>query len=145
MVLIAAGPARADFVNALSAYDAGAYGVAATEWRRLAEHGDLDSQVALAGLYEAGLGVPQDYRKAAHWYAVAAKRGHVVARLNLGDLYSRGRGVARDLVEAWYWISLAAAEGNSWARDRRDAVEGGMLPDELDRAKALLKTRKPTR
>ncbi len=47
-------PARADFMSALSAYDAGAYGLAFTEWRRLAEHGDVPAQVALAGLYEAG-------------------------------------------------------------------------------------------
>ena len=36
-------PVRADFMNALSAYDAGAYGVAFTEWRRLAEAGNVDA------------------------------------------------------------------------------------------------------
>lgn len=131
-------PVRADFMNALSAYDAGAYGVAFTEWRRLAESGDIDAQVALAGLYQAGLGAPRDDRAAARWYERAAQRGNMVARLNIGDLYSRGIGVARDRALAWYWLSLAAEGGSDWARRRRDAVARAMLPDEKVRAKALL-------
>jgi TPR repeat protein len=140
-----AGAARADFVNALTAYDAGAYGIAVTEWRRLAEHGDVESQVALAGMYEAGLGVAKDHRKAAHWYRRAARRGHTIARLNLGDMYSRGRGVTRDLVRAWYWLSLAAARGSDWARARREAVATRMTGKQLAQGRAMLKDRKAGR
>lgn len=122
LFLIACSPARADFMNALSAYDAGAYSVAFTEWRRLAEHGDIDAQVALAGLYEAGLGVRRDDHRAAHWYRIAAERGHIIARLNIGDLYSRGRGVDLDRVKAWYWLDLAAA---------------GMTADQIKQATAM--------
>ena len=126
-------------MNALSAYDAGAYGVAFTEWRRLAEAGDLDAQVALAGLYEAGLGVPQNYRAAARWYQRAAHRGNVIARLNIGEFYSRGIGVARDRARAWFWLSLAADGGSNWARHRRAVLAGTMAPGELSRAEALMK------
>lgn len=124
-------------MKALSAYDAGTYGVAFVEWRRLAELGDVDAQVALAGLYEAGLGVPRDDRRAAHWYRTAAKRGHIIARLNIGDFYSRGRGVGLDRVQAWYWLDLAAAAGSVWARDRRDAVGAHMTANQIERAKAM--------
>ena len=133
-----ATPGRADFMNALAAYDAGAYGVAFTEWRRLAEAGDVEAQVALAGLYESGLGVSRDDRAAARWYERAARRGHPVARLNIGEFYSRGIGVAHDRVRAWVWLSLAADVGSDWARRRRDAVAGEMSPAETVRAKAML-------
>jgi uncharacterized protein len=137
LFLFACFPARADFMNALSAYDAGAYGVAFTEWRRLAEHGDVDAQVALAGLYEAGLGVRADDSRAAHWYRTAAENGHIIARLNIGDFYSQGRGVNRDRVKAWYWLDLAASAGSAWARNRRDEVAARMKPDQIRRAKAM--------
>ena len=139
-------PVRADFMNALSAYDAGAYGVAFTEWRRLAEAGNIDAQVSLAGLYEAGLGVAQNNRAAARWYERAARRGNMIARLNIGDFFSRGIGVPRDRARAWYWLSLAAEGGNDWAQRRREAIAGSMSPDEMVRAKALLKAaRRPKR
>jgi len=137
LILFACFPARADFMNALAAYDAGAYGVAFTEWRRLAEHGDVDAQVALAGLYEAGLGAPRDDRRAAHWYRTAAERGHVIARLNIGDFYSRGRGVGLDRVRAWYWLDLAASAGSVWARKPRDEVAARMTPDQIRQAEAM--------
>jgi TPR repeat protein len=137
LFLFACFPARADFMNALSAYDAGAYGVAFTEWRRLAEHGDVDAQVALAGLYEAGLGVRRDDRRAAHWYRTAAERGNVIARLNIGDFYSRGRGVDLDRVKAWYRLDLAASAGSVWARKRRDEVAARMTPDQIRQAEAM--------
>jgi len=135
--LFACFPARADFMKALSAYDAGAYGVAFTEWRRLARHGDVEAQVALAGLYEAGLGVRRDDRRAAHWYRTAAESGHVIARLNIGDFYSRGRGVDLDRVKAWYWLDLAASAGSAWARNRRDEVAARMTDAQISQAKAM--------
>ncbi len=136
IVLSAGLPARADFMKALSAYDAGRYGDAYSEWRRLAGQGDLEAQVALAGLYEAGLGVPRDDRRAAHWYRAAAEKGHVAAQLNIGDFYSRGRGVTLDRVKAWYWLDLAASAGSAWARDRRDSVAADMTREQIEQAKA---------
>ena len=45
IVLVVCGtPVRADFMSALSAYDAGTYGMAFTEWRRLADAGDVDAR-----------------------------------------------------------------------------------------------------
>ena len=122
LMLGLAASARADFMAALAAYDAGNYAIAFAEWRRLVARGDSESQVALAGLYEAGLGGPRDYREAARWYHKAAVHGHRIARLNLGELYARGQGVQRDLVHAWYWFGLAAADGSAWARGRQAEI-----------------------
>ena len=138
LMLGLAAPARADFMTALSAYDAGDYAAAFTEWRRLAANGDSESQVALAGLYEAGLGAPRDYREAAGWYHKAAVHGHRTARLNLGELYARGRGVRRDVVRAWYWLGLAAADGSAWARGRQAELALLMTAKQRRRAETML-------
>ena len=120
--LVFAVPVRADFAAGLAAYDAGDYAVARAAWKPLAEAGNPDAQVAIAGLYAEGAGVARDDAAAARWFRRAAERGHVTAQLNLGDYYARGRGVPRDLSAAWVWLSLAARQGNRWAADRRDTV-----------------------
>jgi uncharacterized protein len=43
-------------------------------YRRAADQGDVDSQVALGIAYEGGIGVPQDYVEAHKWYNLAAAR-----------------------------------------------------------------------
>jgi len=128
--LLAAPSLSADFADGLEAYDAGRYADALAECRALAAEGHLNSMVAIAGLYEAGAGVPRDYRQAAHWYRQAADCGHAVAQLNLGDLYGRGQGVPRDLVLADVYLSRAASQGSEWARERRAAIRAAMTADE---------------
>jgi len=43
-------------------------------YRRAADQGDVDSQVALGMAYEGGIGVLQDYVEAYKWYNLAAAR-----------------------------------------------------------------------
>ena len=43
-------------------------------YRRAAEQGDFDLQIALGMAYEGGIGVPQDYIEAHKWYNLAAPR-----------------------------------------------------------------------
>lgn len=64
-LLFVGAPSRADIADGLAAYDAGDYATAVEEWRPLAEAGDTEAQVALAGLYLSGLGVPTDAAEAA--------------------------------------------------------------------------------
>ncbi len=141
LAAVAAGAARpsvADFADGLAAYDAGDMVAAFDEWKRLAEAGHVEAQVALAGLYETGaLGEPQP-NKAVEWYRRAAARGDATAQLNLGDHYDRGAGVPRDRVRAFAWFSLAAAQGRAWAQRRRDELERGLSAAELARAERLI-------
>ena len=62
----------------------------------VAEQGDAEAAFILALLHANGDGVPQDYKTAAKWYALAAEQGHPSAQYNLGELHRSGRGVLQD-------------------------------------------------
>ncbi len=129
---------QADFAQGLAAYDGGDYRTAFEQWRALAEAGDPIAQVALAGLYLAGEGTPEDPAAALRWYRRAAEQGDAVAQQNLGDLYASGRGVARDLVSAYVWLSLAADQGQRWSGQRRDGLIPQLTPEQRAEAEARL-------
>src|SRR2546427_8653224 len=67
--------------------------------------------VWLGAFYEKGLGVTQDYKKAAYWYQKAAKHSDVLGQRNLGSLYYRGLGVPQDSAQAEHWLRKAAEQG----------------------------------
>jgi hypothetical protein len=115
--------AAASFAEGLAAFDAGDYRAAYNHWRPLAEAGNPEAQVALAGLLESGgPGVGRDLRAAADWYRKAALAGDTVAQMNLGQFYSEGRGVPQDRVCALAWFILAAEQGRTWAAMRRNGI-----------------------
>ncbi len=136
--MISHGVLSADFNEGLRAYDAGDYATARDEWLALARRGDIDAQVAIAGLYRSGLGLPQSDADAAEWYRRAAENGHVMAQVNLGELYSLGRGVQRDLAAAFFWWSLAAERGQAWAQEQGDKLAARLSNDDRARAERLL-------
>jgi TPR repeat protein len=129
---------RADMADALAAFDAGDYAAAFEAWRALAEAGEVEAQVALAGLYLAGQGTGRDAAAALRWYRRAAEQGDAVAQQNLGDLLSRGVGAAPDPVSAYVWLSLAAAQGRRWPARRRDVIAQEMTPEQRAEAEARL-------
>jgi TPR repeat protein len=115
--------AAASFAEGLAAFDAGDYRAAYNHWRSLAEAGNPEAQVALAGLLESGgPGVGRDVRAAADWYRKAALAGDAVAQMNLAQFYAEGRGVRQDRICALAWFTLAAKQGRSWAAARRNAI-----------------------
>ena len=129
---------RADFIDALAAFDAGDYATAFQEWHALAEAGEAEAQVALAGLYLAGHGTGADAAEALRWYRRAAERGHAIAQQNLGDLLSRGVGAPHDLVGAYFWLSLAAEQGRRWPARRREEIAQVMTAEQRAQAEARL-------
>ena len=88
-----------DFVNAIR------------ELLPLAEKGDIMSQALVGSLYERGQGVPQDYKIAVKWYALAAEQGLDTAQHNLGVMYSDGKGVIQNYKTAIKWFKLSAQQG----------------------------------
>ncbi|MFQ5563803.1 MAG: tetratricopeptide repeat protein, partial [Parvularculaceae bacterium] len=68
-----------------------------------AETGDSDIQYVLGTMYQFGLGVPQDYGKAAQWFRKAAEQGLAGAQNNLGIKYDNGQGVPQDYGKAAQW------------------------------------------
>ena len=81
-----------------------------------AEQGWAGAQAVLALMYDRGLGVPQDYKEAAHWYLAAAEQGFPSAQNRLARMYESGEGVTQDHQEAVRWYQEAAAQEDALAQ-----------------------------
>jgi len=127
---LGSGPGRlsaASLAEGLAAFDAGDYRTAYDHWRALAEAGNPQAQVALAGLLESGgSGIARNVEAAAGWYREAAMAGDAVAQMNLAQLYAEGRGVRQDRICALAWFTLAADQGRNWAAQRRQSLAAAM-------------------
>ena len=77
---------------------------------------DAQAQFDMGVAYESGRDLPQDYKKAASCYRMAAAQGHPDAQNNLGWLYENGKGVPQDYSAAVLWYREAAAQGNADAQ-----------------------------
>jgi len=78
-VILVAGPAGASFEAGLRAYEAKDYRKAFQVWQEAARGGNAKAQHRLGQLYEAGLGVPQNFVEAHRWYNLAAADGETGA------------------------------------------------------------------
>lgn len=98
LVLLLAAPVvyAHDYEEGLAAFKLGDYATALDAWRTAAWMGDARAQNNLAGMYDAGVGVPQDPTEAVRWYRRAGDQGLVWAQLNLAHMYREGLGVAQD-------------------------------------------------
>lgn len=79
----------------------------------------------LADKYEHGLGVPQDFAQALHWYSQAAGLNNCVAQYSLGNLYLKGLGVERNVTSAVNWFSRSAAQGYDDASKALELIPKG--------------------
>jgi len=70
--------------------------------------GDVEAQCVVAFLYEMGIDRPQDYRKAAHFWQLAAKSGRQMAIDKLQNLIEKGKVQA-----AWLGDDLMPLDGKS--------------------------------
>jgi soluble lytic murein transglycosylase-like protein len=69
-------------------------------------------------MYDAALGVEQDFTRANELYCRAARAGNPEAQFRLGWIYASGRGVPRDDGIAAALFATAAAQGHEHARRR---------------------------
>ena len=88
-------------------------------------------------MYDRGIGVRQDYAKAAKWYRRAAILGDADAKNNLGAMFINGHGVPQDHVRAHMWFSLAAAQDNESAIENRNFIANQMTPDDISKAERM--------
>lgn len=79
-------------------------------YSKAADNDYAEAQNNLAGLYEFGLGVPQDIKLAAQWYQRAAQSGEAHAQHSMGILHTEGRGVVRDLEAAHMWLTKSTTQ-----------------------------------
>ena len=114
-VSILSSPALAGFTEGVAAYEAGNLPLAFKEFQGAAEEGHSDSQFNLGLMYENGIGVSKDEKKAVAWYLKAAQRGNSNAQYNLAVLYENGRGSDVDFAQAYQWYRRAAVQGDGLA------------------------------
>ena len=101
--------------SAAEAMAAGKYRLAGERFEAEAHRGDPAAQNSLGNLYYLGLGVNQDFERAAELYFAAARQGQAAAQLNLGNLYKQGLGVGSDPMRAFAWYKMADMHGNPMA------------------------------
>lgn len=79
---------------------------------KAATQGHAHAAYELAALYEAGLGVKRDYKRAKHFYELAIKRGHRDAHFNLALLYNGEQAPFSDLKRARELMHVVAQKGD---------------------------------
>lgn len=102
---------------AYGAYQRGLYQTAFREanLRLTKNSNDAAAMTLLGELYNQGLGVAMDPRKASEWYRLAAGRGDAHALASLGLMALDGRGMAKNAAQGRAWLEQAAAKGNPLA------------------------------
>lgn len=80
-------------------------------YKKAAEKGSLEAQLALGDRYRRGTEVEKDEQEAFRWYWQAAGQGNVDAQFWLGYAYDHGRGVEQDYKEAMKWYQKASEQG----------------------------------
>jgi hypothetical protein len=121
-------------------------------WEPLAKGGNTGLAVNVADMYEFGQKLPQDYAKAAQWYAIAAEQGDGYAQYQMGRAYTRGMGVQIDRVQAYKWLTLAMqqlsndqAKGKTGRASKMELenalsdIVGAMSQEEVTKAAQLVK------
>ena len=124
-----------NFDVGLAAAQKGDYATALQEWRPLAEQGYAAAQANLGVLYDGGMGVPQNYNKAASWYRAAAEQDNVRAQRGLGWIWVRHLQFSEPhldtYITAHMWLNIAAANGDDRARVKRDIIEKSLSPFDI--------------
>lgn len=75
-------------------------------YQMAAKKGDITGKFLLGRLYERGLGVNQDYKRAMELYLDSGSRGDVIAAPAIeavARLYREGLGVPQDALKAEEW------------------------------------------
>ena len=101
-----------------AAYAAFQRGLFLTAFMRAADRLDANPDDAAAmtligELYLQGLGLPQDFERAAEWFALAARLGDPAAHFALGTMRLSADGMGRDEAAARRHFEAAAAAGHA--------------------------------
>jgi len=84
----------------------------AAKWsKRSVKSGGPKEQFNLAGLYQFGIGVLRNKKKAVHWYNEAANQSYSPAQYALGMMYANGDGIEKNEQLALEYFTRAAEKG----------------------------------
>jgi len=108
---------------------------------KLANEGDMSSQLRLAHAYRFGKSVDQDYDKSLSWYRKSALQGQYIAQGDLGYMYSVGEGIEKNLIQAYAWMSASIKNGpEGWKVSmlaKKEKISKELSQQDLDSAKLL--------
>jgi|GEM_PF-3094115 TPR repeat protein len=100
------------------------------ELQKSAKKGQADAQTKLGVMYEKGVGVTKNYKKAIEWYKKAAEQEFAEAQYNLGVIYQEGRqGIIKDYTKAINWYKKAVAQGLANAKQNLNILLRKDSPD----------------
>lgn len=100
---------------AFEAFEQGKYLTALELAERAASLGDPQAHTLLGRIHAEGLGVGQDFAKAARWYGEGVQLGDLESAFALGVLHAQGNGVAKNFDEAARLFEMAALKGHPQA------------------------------
>lgn len=106
------GPEVTQTDRAYGAYQRGMYLTAFALALPEAEAGNAAAQTLIAELYEAGLGIAKDTKKAAIWYEIAAKSGNREAQFAYSVKLLEGKDIEPNRQEGLKMLKAAADAGH---------------------------------
>jgi hypothetical protein len=80
-----------------------------------ADAGNDQSQVALATMYDQGVGVEQSFENAFYWASKSAVQGNTLAQIMVRQMHFTGQGVKLNKVDGLAWVMLAFQSGAEYA------------------------------
>ncbi|MFB3100460.1 MAG: tetratricopeptide repeat protein, partial [Gammaproteobacteria bacterium] len=88
-------------------------------------------------MYDKGLGLTQDYRKAFNWYGKSAKNGFGLAQYKIGQMYIAGNGVKQNFIKAFAWLKTAISQGVNDNDNILANIASELTPEQLAEANSL--------
>ncbi len=128
---------------AYGAYQRGRYVTAFREATKRIEANPKDAaaMTLLGELYNQGLGVKQDPKRAHEWYRLAAAQNDANAMSSLGLMAMDGRGQPKDEKAGRAWLEQAARKGQPSASYNLALIQlAGSKPEDLAAAVANFRT-----
>ena len=104
------------YQQGMDAATQGDYATAFDLYKKSANMGNDDAQLALGAMYLAGLSTAQDIQKGLMWIQKAADQENALAQLTLGGMYLEGKGVTQDYQKARNLIEKAAYQEHALAQ-----------------------------
>lgn len=104
-------------LEAYAVYKMGRYDQAYERYLALAENGNIQGMLNLAGMYGDGKGTPKDQGKALEWYRKAADQGNGTAMYEVARAFDQGIGVESNPAKAEAWYRRAALQGDEQAQE----------------------------
>lgn len=100
------------------------------EWLELgAKQGNVEAALMLAEMAETGRNMPQNMKRAAELYQMAADAGLFQAQAAVGKMYANGEGLPQDTEKAIFWLTKAAEQGYVEAQRKLASVYTYQYPD----------------